>query len=125
MKKRLISILLLVSMLFTQLPAEVMAVAGNQVNTAVNTVQEKENLENPFMDVREGSWYYDAVQYARINGFFSGTSANTFDPDGTMSPGMFVTVLGRMAGVDQTAYPYVLDAYESGEEIYPDIVAVE
>ena len=104
MKKRLISILLLVTMLFTLLPAEAMDVVADNINTTVNTMQEKMKLENPFEDVRESSWYYDAVQYARINGFFSGTSANTFDPNGTMSRGMFVTVLGRMAGVDQTAY---------------------
>lgn len=104
MKKRMISILLLVTMLFTLLPAEAMAVVADHVNTAVNTVQENKKLENPFADIRDGSWYYDGVQYAHTNGFFSGTSATTFAPDGTMSRGMFVTVLGRMAGVDQTAY---------------------
>lgn len=104
MKKRLLSILLLLTMLFTLLPAEAMAVVADNINTAVSTAQERKSLENPFADVREGSWYYDAVQYARINGFFSGTSATAFAPDGTMSRGMFVTVLGRMAGVDQSAY---------------------
>lgn len=29
---------------------------------------------NPFRDVREGDWCYDAVQYARVNGFFNGTN---------------------------------------------------
>lgn len=118
------------SMMFTLLPAEAMAVVADNVNTAVNTMQEKKKLENPFADILEGSWYYDAVQYARINGLFSGTSAKTFDPDGTMSRGMFVTVLGRMAGVDESAYqgqsafgdvgadayyaPYVAWAMENG-----------
>jgi len=118
MKKRLISIFLLVIMLVAQIPVEAIAAAGNQIRTAINTVQEKENSTNPFIDVQEGSWYYDAVQYARINNFFSGTSVNTFDPNGMMSRGMFVTVLGRMAGVDQAAYlgqsEYIdvpLDAY--------------
>ena len=51
MKKRLIAIFLLVTMLFTQLiPVEVMATVGNQLNTAVNTAKEKNTLENPFMD---------------------------------------------------------------------------
>lgn len=84
MKKRLISILILVTMLFTLLPAEAMAVLADNDNTSVNTVQEEMRLENPFGDVLEDSWYYDAVQYARINEFFNGTSANTFDPEGTM-----------------------------------------
>ena len=59
---------------------------------------------NPFWDVPQGSWYYDAVQYARVNGFFYGTSDTTFEPEGTMTRGMFVTVLGRMAGVDPAKY---------------------
>ena len=91
---------------------------GNELNTAVNTVQEKVNLENPFVDVREGSWYYDAVQYARINGFFSSTNANTFDPHGTMNRGMFVTVLGLMAGVDQTAYTRQFDFSDVAADAY-------
>ena len=116
MKKRLIAILLLVTMLFTQLiPSEAMAVVGNQFYTAVNKVKEKDNLDNPFMDVREDSWYYDAVQYARINNFFSGTSANKFDPDKPISRGMFVTVLGRMAGVDQAQY--------KGQSVFSDVKA--
>ena len=52
---------------------------------------------NPFEDVKQGSWYYDAVQYVRVNGLFYGTSETAFTPDGTMTRGMFVTVLGRMA----------------------------
>lgn len=114
MKRRLISILLLVTMLFTMLPAEALAAVTNNVTAAADSVKEKKS-ENPFVDVREGSWYYDAVQYARINGFFNGTSNNTFDPDGTMTRGMFVTVLGRMAGVDQSIY--------KGQSPFSDVAA--
>jgi len=103
MKKRLISIILLIAMLFTSFPVEAMSFAGDNKNIATGTVQENQ-FKNPFTDVKEGSWYYDAVQYARINGLFSGTSATTFTPDGTMNRGMFVTVLGRMAGVDEDSY---------------------
>ena len=115
MKKRFISVFLLVAMLFTMLPMEVFAVLNESMKTSVNTVQEKINFENPFADVKEGSWYYDAVQYSRINGFFSGTGANTFDPDGTMTRGMFVTVLGQMAGVDPDAY--------KGQSAFSDVTA--
>lgn len=102
-------------MLFAQLPAEAMALVGNQLKSTVNTGKEKESFKNPFIDVREGSWYYDAVQYVSINKFFSGTSINTFDPDGMMNRGMFVTVLGRMAGVDKTAY--------TGQSVFSDVPA--
>ena len=57
--------------------------------------------------MKETDWFYDAVQYARVNGFFSGTSKTTFEPNGTMTRGMFVTVLGRMAGVDADRYQSV------------------
>ena len=52
-----------------------------------------------FTDVSSNAWYYNAVEYAAENGLFAGTSADTFSPDLTMTRGMFVTVLGRMAKV--------------------------
>lgn len=52
----------------------------------------------PFTDVDFDDWYYSAV--AQSNGYqlFSGTSKTTFSPDATMSRGMVVTVLYRLAG---------------------------
>ena len=52
-----------------------------------------------FSDVPSDAWYADAVGYAVNSGLFQGTGANTFTPNGTMTRGMFVTVLGRLAGV--------------------------
>ena len=52
-----------------------------------------------FADVAPKAWYYNAVEYATDNGLFAGTSADTFSPDLAMTRGMFVTVLGRQAGV--------------------------
>jgi uncharacterized repeat protein (TIGR02543 family) len=118
MRKRFISIFLLLAMLFTMLPVEAMAVLTDNMNTTANTVQKKINLENPFVDVQENSWYYDAVQYSLINGFFSGASPNTFNPDGTMSRGMFVTVLGQMAGVDKTTYKGKSNFSDVAEDAY-------
>ena len=48
-----------------------------------------------FTDVKPGSWYYEAVDYAVTEGLFNGTSATTFNPNGTMTRGMFVTVLAN------------------------------
>lgn len=53
----------------------------------------------PFTDVAEGSWYYDAVKYTYQNGLFYGISDTLFAPNSTMTRSMFITVLGRMAGV--------------------------
>ena len=95
MKKRLLSILLIAAMLLTMLPVSALA----QTTTA-QTAQDT----NPFTDVKKSDWYYTAVQYARVNGFFGGVSKTLFAPGGTMTRGMFVTVLGRMAGVDPANY---------------------
>jgi uncharacterized repeat protein (TIGR02543 family) len=103
MKKRLLAIIILVATLFTSFPVEAMSFIDNSKNIAIGTEQENK-FENPFTDVKQSSWYYDAVQYARSNGFFSGINSTIFAPDGTMNRGMFVTVLARMAGVDQDSY---------------------
>lgn len=58
-----------------------------------------------FSDVGDSSvWYHKAVDYVTARGYFSGTSASTFEPDGTMTRAMFVTVLCRMDGADQSQY---------------------
>lgn len=94
MKRRLVSMLLVLSMVFTLLPVQAFAAgAGNSVDTG-----------NPFQDVQPDSWYYDAVQYVRINGLFNGMSQTVFWPEGYMTRGMFVTVLGRLAGVNPDRY---------------------
>ena len=121
MKKRLLSLLLVLCMVLSLVPTTAFAVE-EKVQTPSAT--------NPFADVKEGDWCYDAVQYARMNGFFNGTSSITFSPNGTMTRAMFVTVLGRMAGVDTELYedekpfsdvpsrmyyaPYVAWAYKHG-----------
>jgi hypothetical protein len=56
-----------------------------------------------FTDIA-GHWAYDYIRYAVERGLFAGVSETEFDPDGTMTRAMFVTVLGRIAGVDIEAY---------------------
>lgn len=48
-----------------------------------------------FTDVKPGAWYYEAVDYATDEGLFNGTGPDTFDPSGSMTRGMFVTVLAN------------------------------
>ena len=55
----------------------------------------------PFTDVSEGDWYYDAVAYVWQEGLFRGMDETTFAPNLAMNRAMFVTVLGRMAGVEE------------------------
>lgn len=71
--------------------------------------------KNPFLDVSESDWFYDAVKAANRNELMNGTAANYFDPNADITRGMFVTVLYRMAGspitgvldfVDVPSYEY-------------------
>lgn len=57
-----------------------------------------------FVDVARGRWYFDAVQYVREHGLMQGTGDNRFSPQVTTTRGMFVAILGRMAGIDLLAY---------------------
>lgn len=54
-----------------------------------------------FVDVSYGDWYYDAVEHAVTKGLFRGTSDSSFSPNQALTRGMFVTILGRYAGVEE------------------------
>ena len=53
---------------------------------------------NPFVDVAEGTYYYDPVLWAVANGITSGVNATHFDPNGTCTRAHAVTFLWRAAG---------------------------
>ena len=53
---------------------------------------------NPFADVSESNYYYDAVLWAVENGVTNGTTDTTFSPDMTVSRSQMVTFLWRAYG---------------------------
>ncbi|MBR3556708.1 MAG: bacterial Ig-like domain-containing protein [Oscillospiraceae bacterium] len=53
---------------------------------------------NPFTDVKEGSWYRDAVLWAVEKGITNGTAADTFSPGDTCTLAHVITFLYRAAG---------------------------
>jgi hypothetical protein len=57
-----------------------------------------------FADVDAVAWYYGDVEFAVSRGLFVGTGASAFSPNEPMTRGMLVTVLGRLCGVDASAY---------------------
>ena len=59
---------------------------------------EPESSENPFADVKVGTFYYDAVLWAVENGITDGTGADSFSPDATCTRDQTVTFLWRSAG---------------------------
>ena len=52
-------------------------------------------IDNPFTDVKEGDWYYNAVLWAVSEGITNGTSSTTFGPAGVTNRAQVVTFLWR------------------------------
>ena len=50
-------------------------------------------------------WAKADIDFVTSRGLLAGTGVTTFTPDGTMTRGMFVVALGRLAGIDPAAYP--------------------
>ena len=72
---------------------------------------------NPFVDVSEDDYYYDAVLWAYNNGITSGTDATHFSPGGSCSRAQVVTFLWRTMGEPEpetTKNPFV----DVSEETY-------
>jgi hypothetical protein len=65
---------------------------------------ETEPWVNPFKDVKESDWFYEAVKFTNRNKLFVGTGIDTFSPNIPMTRGMFVTVLARVDGADLSGY---------------------
>ncbi|MBN2221925.1 MAG: S-layer homology domain-containing protein, partial [Vallitaleaceae bacterium] len=116
MKSRLISILLSVCIVFSSLSISIYAT---------------ENTNNQmFKDVSPKDWFYEAVHQAVKENLFTGTSMDSFSPNSSITRGMYVTILGRIAQIDpkdskdnfsfsdleKGAYyvPYVMWAVEKG-----------
>ena len=51
-----------------------------------------------------GHWAKDDILFVANRGLMTGTSVTTFSPNGSMTRGMFVTALGRLANADTSAY---------------------
>ena len=68
-------------------------------NYSITTVVGKLKVVNfPFTDVATNAWCFEAIDYLWRNDIVKGVSATEYDPDGTLSRAMFVTMLYRIAG---------------------------
>ena len=56
-----------------------------------------------FTDIT-GHWAKEHILFTVSRGLFSGTSKTTFSPNTTLTRGMFVTALGRLAGINPADY---------------------
>lgn len=77
---------------------------------------------NPFKDVKSTDWYYEAVEYVNTQGLFNGTGTNEFSPNASMTRGMFVTVLGKAAMMDTSAYGTIQFKDVPGDAYYAPYV---
>jgi len=78
--------------------------------------------ENPFTDIKENDWYYNAVEFAVQNGLFRGTGDNKFTPNGDMTRGMLATVLYRLAKEPGTSAGNLFNDVEDGK-YYTEAIA--
>ncbi|MBQ6811245.1 MAG: S-layer homology domain-containing protein, partial [Firmicutes bacterium] len=56
------------------------------------------NDTEPFTDVNEKDWFYDAVLFAYVNDITKGVSDTAFDPEAELTRGTFLTLLYRVDG---------------------------
>ena len=52
---------------------------------------------NGFSDVSRSAWYAEAVDFVKASGLMNGVGDNRFDPNGTVTRAMVITVLYRLA----------------------------
>lgn len=70
---------------------------------SVTIVKAEQIPVNPFEDVKESAYYYDAVMWAVRNGITSGTSDTAFSPKKTCTRAEAVAFLWRAAGSPEPA----------------------
>lgn len=72
---------------------------------AVSLVCPAASAASYYTDVPEGRWYTEAVNYVTERGLFGGIGGGLFDPSGSATRAMFVTVLSRVAGANVDRAP--------------------
>lgn len=71
---------------------------ASKVDLAATFTEIQKAPVNPFTDVKEGEYYYEAVLWAAENGITEGTSDTTFSPNAPCTRAQIVTFLWRAAG---------------------------
>lgn len=69
-----------------------------RTTTFTGVVEQPTDPDNPFTDVSNGKYYYDAVLWAVSNGITTGATDTTFAPDQMCTRAQVVTFLWRSAG---------------------------
>ena len=91
MKKRILSLLLVLSMMLSLFPVTALAKPVEDMSNG----EKLSLLANPFTDVKEKDYFYEPVLWAVENGITTGTSKTTFSPDKPCTRGQVVSFLYR------------------------------
>ncbi len=67
-------------------------------DTTIYAGWNEKTVNNPFIDLKEDSYYFDSVLWAVGKGITNGISATTFEPESTCTRGQLVTFLWRALG---------------------------
>ncbi|MGM9613230.1 MAG: S-layer homology domain-containing protein [Butyricicoccus sp.] len=103
MKKRILSLLLVVAMLCSLCSMTAFA------------------AESGYTDVNASDWYSEGVQYVSEKGLMSGVENQRFDPQGITTRGMIVAILWRLEGKPAAGQAQFDDV--SAEQYYAEAVA--
>ncbi len=97
--------------------------AGNDTYTFKLPGSQNTNIawDNPFIDVGETNWFYDAVRYCYENELMRGTTKTTFSPQIPTSRAMIVSTLWRLEGSPEVGRTYFSDVADT--QYYADAVA--
>ncbi|MBQ3404312.1 MAG: S-layer homology domain-containing protein [Oscillospiraceae bacterium] len=69
----------------------------------------------PFKDVDTTQWYHESIDYAIEHGLMNGVASDRFDPQGTTTRAMIVTILYRLEGEPQVDGENAFDDVEDGQ----------
>ena len=110
MKRRIVQIVLVLALVLLMVPmaafAEEATPAVDATETTTETPTEGEAAwVNPFTDVKDGDWYFAAVQYVSEKGLMDAATEDTFAPKGEVTRGMFVEALYRLSGAADAEAP--------------------
>ncbi len=78
--------------------------------------------KNPFRDVEEGDWFYEAVAFVAQRGISTGTAENAFSPNASLTRGQFITLLMRAYAIAAEENPADNFA-DAGESYYTGYLA--
>ncbi len=76
--------------------------------------------ENPFGDVKKSDWFYNAVADVASKGIVAGISDTAYEPNGTLTRAMFITMLHRYAG--EPVVNFAISYTDIGESWYTEAV---